>query len=109
MVLSVLKCSLELEIEDVLTFPLYPARLAHVSLRLGMCDYLQTRTAQHAFYGPAVRYPPIGRIIGIAVLNEVHAWKVRIFKRVHVPELVVLLPLPFLLGTTNHALEEKLS
>src|SRR6185312_12642409 len=69
---------------------------------------LQPRAAQHAFNCPAIRHPPVRRVARIAVLDEVHAWEIRIFERVHVPELVILVPLPLLLRAAHHALEEQL-
>src|SRR5690348_9019789 len=69
---------------------------------------LQPRAAQHPFNCTPIRDPPVGRIARIATLNEVHARKVRILERVHVPELIIFAPLSLLLRTAHHALEEQL-
>src|ERR1051326_3530771 len=42
----------------------------------GMVEDFKTRAAQHRFETRTVRNPPVGRIVGEAVLDEVHPRKV---------------------------------
>src|SRR5437868_10483892 len=55
---------------------------AYVNLLFRVLEYLETGTPQHCFSAGAVRDPPVGLIVRILVLDEMHyrvAWLVEHF------------------------------
>src|SRR6185437_2327993 len=72
-----------------------------------MSHDLQSGAAQHGFHSAAIGYPPVRRIVGVGMLDEVHAGKIRIAKWVHVPELIIIFPLLLFRGAAHHALENE--
>src|SRR4051794_28157056 len=61
-----------------------------MDLDLGVADDREAGTAQHGFGTGAIRYPPIGRIVGIAVLDEMQPGIVWPVEWLDVPEIVIL-------------------
>ena len=70
-----------------------------------MIDDREAGTAQHGFRARAVGNPPVGRVVRVLVLDEVHhrvAWRVELLL---LPELIVPRDLPRLGGAAQHRLE----
>src|SRR5579884_3262149 len=48
---------------------------ADVNLLLGMIQDFESSAAQHRFGTGAVGNPPVGRVVGVFLFDEIHAWK----------------------------------
>src|SRR5258708_3292183 len=64
--------------------------MTEINLRLRMTGDLKAGTAQHGFDTGAVRDPPIGRIVGVSTLDEVHFGVAGTLENLGVPEVVIL-------------------
>src|SRR5207244_3822847 len=65
--------------------------------------------AQHGFYRSVVGYPPVRRIVGIFLLDEVHRRKIGIVKNVFRPKRIVVSPLAHSFRSSNHGLKQQLA
>jgi hypothetical protein len=72
-----------------------------------MLDDLEPGAAEHGFHAGRVRGPPVGRIIRIAMLDEVHLRVARIVEMLRLPEGVVLLDGKHVLRPALHRLEHE--
>src|SRR5947199_9614886 len=75
-----------LQIVNVLTVPLGVTGNAYPSLAFRMSDDLKACAAKTSLYGCSVWYEPVGRIMGVALLHEVHCWKSRLKKYFLIPD-----------------------
>ena len=72
-----------------------------------MSHDFKARAAQHRLAAGAVRHPPVGRVGGVVVLDEVQLRIFRAIERLGLPERIVLLELADLAGTSLHRLEHQ--
>ena len=84
------------------------AAAAEKDFGLGMLDDVEPDRAQHARAGRFVRHPPVGRITGIALLDEVEPGPTRFIEHAKVlVELVVGLRLEHFLRASLERLEQQ--
>src|SRR5688572_1168494 len=50
---------------------------ANVDFRLGITHDFETSAAQQRLNTGAIGYPPVGRVPGVAFLDEIETWKIR--------------------------------
>src|SRR5438270_7999218 len=67
------------------------APLADVDLVLGMLNNLKARAAQHGLGAGAIWDPPVGGVVRVAVLDEVHRGIGGVLENAGLPEWVVAL------------------
>src|SRR3954447_6481445 len=88
---------------------LRPRRLpAEIDLALGMGEDGKTSAAQHGFDAGAVRCPPVGGVIGIFVLDEMHLGIARTVEMVCGPKIIVLRDGVHPSVTSQHRLKQQL-
>src|SRR5215472_7535077 len=89
-VFRLLKRACEFVIQNVFPFLHDLSGTANPRFRLRVRLDFQARAAQHAFHGAVVRDPPVGRVPGVLVLDEIHAGEIRPLKDLFVPEVVIV-------------------
>src|SRR5947209_10344237 len=67
----------------------------------------ETCAAQHCLGTTSVRNPPIGRIVGVAMLDKMQLGEIIAFELVGCPEVVVLLDFPRAIAATQHGLKQQ--
>src|SRR5579872_3543733 len=94
-------------VQDILPIFLGVGSQADPRLGLGMAGNLQPRTAQHALHRAVVGNPPIRGIARVALLDEVHAGKIRMVEYFLVPKVIVFPQRGAGQGAAHHGLEDE--
>src|SRR5437870_6021657 len=84
-------------------------RNANPGFSFRMRDDSESAAAQHGFYRSVIGYPPVRRIVGIFLLDEVHRRKIGIVKNVFRPKRIVVSPLAHSFRSSNHGLKQQLA
>src|SRR3954447_236898 len=82
------------------------AAAADIDLVLGMVSDRESRAAKHRFHAGPVRNPPVRRIAGIALLDEVHARIAALVEDARFEERIVVRHGEDRRRATLHALED---
>src|SRR4051794_15542818 len=69
--------------------------------------YFEAGAAQHCLDTGPVGYPPVGRVVRVALLDEVKLGKCRIIEQILPPEMIVGLKRSHLAAAALHGLEHQ--